>query len=239
MAASPIQLFQSIQSYFRIFGFSKSQSDTTCSLNWRTLLAFFCYIQHFIAVFAFFVFEANTVLEYGTSFYGFITMIYTIFYILILTKRTPQIFQLIENFQEFIEKRKCSRINVFVWKKISWVFFSVALGVDSRSTYIELNAKIEQMCEKIYFFMVKVPRTGMVLFPLLTTITNYFILDLKDESYILPTPLMYVTCTLYSSYDLHSNGENHQFIRLFLFPFLKATFQLAYTIWIFIGIDLW
>lgn len=107
MAASPIQLFQSVQRNFQTLGIHQFRPKETYSLNWRIPWVLFCYIQHFISVFAFFAFEANTVLDYGTSFYGFITMVYTVYYILILIKRTPQIFQLIENFQEFIDQRKC------------------------------------------------------------------------------------------------------------------------------------
>lgn len=49
------------------------------------------------------------------------------------------------------------------------------------------------MCEKIHFFMVKVSFVGIVMFPLLTTALNYFVGDLKEDSYLLPTPATYVS----------------------------------------------
>lgn len=202
--ASPIQLFQSTQKYFQILGIYRSQPEKSSSFNWRILLAIFCYIQHFITVFAFFVLEANTVLEYGTSFYGYISMVYCVYYISILIQRKPNIFQLIESFQGFIEQRKCSNMKLCANKTFSltlklcnFVLFDyeyiVLLGVNSRTMYNELNEKIERMCGKIYFFMFKISLAGLVLLPFLQSTVNYSILGLKEESFLLPTPVTYVS----------------------------------------------
>lgn len=86
------------------------------------------------------------------------------------------------------------------------------------------------MCEKIHFFMVKVSFVGIVMFPLLTTALNYFVGDLKEDSYLLPTPATYVSgCR---------SCSNCTVICVFLIPFLKATIQLAYAVWILAGNDL-
>lgn len=110
--AGSIQLFKSVRKYFQLLGIDQSQPNGTYSLNWRIALALFWYIQHLITVLAFFISEASSVLEYGTSFYGFISMVYCVYYFLILIWQRPRIFQLIENFQQFIEQSKCSRVKI-------------------------------------------------------------------------------------------------------------------------------
>lgn len=59
--------------------------------------------------------------------------------------------------------------------------------------YNELNQNVERICEGIYFFVVEVSFVGIVLSPLATTVVNYFFGDMKEDSYLLPTPLMYVS----------------------------------------------
>lgn len=108
--ASSIQLFKSVRKYFQLLGIDQPPLNGTSLIHWRISLALFWYIQHFITVFAFFIFEARTVIEYGTSFFGFIMMIYCVLYFLILIWQRPRIFQLIESFEQFIQQSKCSRV---------------------------------------------------------------------------------------------------------------------------------
>lgn len=107
--------------------------------------------------------------------------------------------------------------------------FSV-LGVCATIIYDEWIAKIEQTCEKIYFIMVKVSLFTLLGFPLLQTMSNYLIDDLKEESYLLPTPATYV-------FAINLSGKTDLLIRIFSILFLKTTIRLAYTDWIFSGFD--
>lgn len=76
-------------------------------------------------------------------------------------------------------------------------FLYIMLGVHSRIKYDELNENNERISEKIYFYMVKMSLVGFLLSPLLTTVTNYYVLDLKEESFLLPAPLTYVSRLCY------------------------------------------
>lgn len=58
---------------------------------------------------------------------------------------------------------------------------------------MELNEKIERMSKLVYSIFVEASLVGLVIPPLLITLVNYFVYDLSEESYFLPTPVMYVT----------------------------------------------
>lgn len=66
-------------------------------------------------------------------------------------------------------------------------------GVHSRTMYMELTEKIERMSKLVYSIFVEASLVGLVIPPLLITLVNYFVYDLSEESYFLPTPVMYVT----------------------------------------------
>lgn len=62
-------------------------------------------------------------------------------------------------------------------------------------TYVKVNEKIERGSKIIYCILPEISFAGVVIPPLLITSVNYFIYDLKDESYLLPFPVMYVYYT--------------------------------------------
>ena len=62
----------------------------------------------------------------------------------------------------------------------------------AKAKYSEMSAKIERISQFYYFFLVKfsIPCT---LFPsLVITIINYYVYDLGDEAFFLPSPIVYV-----------------------------------------------
>lgn len=62
----------------------------------------------------------------------------------------------------------------------------------SKHIYYEMSDRIEAVSDIVYFVLVKMTMPGVVLPSYLITIFNYFILDLKDESFFLPFSLEYV-----------------------------------------------
>ena len=60
----------------------------------------------------------------------------------------------------------------------------------STSIYIELNEKIEFICKLLHVVSVHLTVNGVMVPQLLITVINYFIYDLKDESYFLSFPVM-------------------------------------------------
>lgn len=71
-----------------------------------------------------------------------------------------------------------------------------SIGIDSnpnsKRMYNALNARIERMSRVIYFILVKVSMIGIVLPALLITAINFWFLDLGDESFFVPSQVMYV-----------------------------------------------
>lgn len=63
--------------------------------------------------------------------------------------------------------------------------------------YMELTEKIERMSKLVYTIFVEASLAGLITPPMLITLVNYFIYDLNDESYHLPTPVMYVSFHLF------------------------------------------
>lgn len=57
--------------------------------------------------------------------------------------------------------------------------------------YLELNEKIERMSKFVYTIFVEASVAGLLIPTMLITLVNYFVYDLKDDSYALPTPVVY------------------------------------------------
>lgn len=62
----------------------------------------------------------------------------------------------------------------------------------SRRMYSELNNKIERFTTLMHLFMVKFSIAGIVLPAVFVTFLNYYVYHLDDESFYLPTRVMYV-----------------------------------------------
>lgn len=56
--------------------------------------------------------------------------------------------------------------------------------------YIAINEQIEQITQWAYLFSMAVSFGGCGLCAVLATYINYYIFDLKDDSFLVPTPLM-------------------------------------------------
>lgn len=60
------------------------------------------------------------------------------------------------------------------------------------ATFIELHEKIERLCGLVAFSLVKISAPLFILPNLIVTISNYFMSNLGDESFLLPSPISYV-----------------------------------------------
>lgn len=119
----------------------------------------------------------------------------------------------------FRKKTKTNRISLFLY--LWWT--GLKKCSTSTSVYIELNEKIEYTCKLVHFVIVKLTFIGIMLPQVLITTINYFLYDLKDQSYFLSVPVMWVCHLLNYSNDSWSS-EN---MRLFFGIVLKCaqTFQ--------------
>lgn len=60
------------------------------------------------------------------------------------------------------------------------------------AAYRKLNADIERVSEMYFLISLRLSIPGGILPPLITTLLNYFVYDLGDESYVIPYPILYV-----------------------------------------------
>lgn len=114
-------------------------------------------------------------------------------------------FQKSQIFICFSNGLKCSWMQVSSQQRLSslklrisiFIYFSRIGMTDSVSKMKcnKLNEKIERISKLIYFILVKLTPVGIILPALQITLINYFIHDLKDDSYFLSFQIMYV-CSL-------------------------------------------
>lgn len=114
------------------------------------------------------------------------------------------------------------------------MIFVCPSGVYSRVMYTELNEKLERMSKFVYTVFVEASLAGLIIPPLLITLVNYFIYDLSEESYFLPTPVMYVREI---SFQTWFDWEKKLHMNEFILP--KDAIQLAHAIWIFRDLSYW
>lgn len=61
--------------------------------------------------------------------------------------------------------------------------------------YLEMNENMDKMAHWTYFIFTKLTLPIFILSNLLLTAVNYFVLDMGEESYFLPSPILYVKRT--------------------------------------------
>lgn len=74
--------------------------------------------------------------------------------------------------------------------------------------YIEMNEKVERISRLVYTIFVEASMAGLLIPPLLITLVNYFVYDLNEESYFLPTPVMYVVEPRWSHLHIKLHSMN-------------------------------
>lgn len=62
----------------------------------------------------------------------------------------------------------------------------------SEKIYKDTCKRIEQMSDVISFLFIKLSIPGIIFPSCLITANNYFVKDLKEESFFLPSPVVYV-----------------------------------------------
>lgn len=117
--AGKTKLFHSLRQLYQMLGIYSSETNQNFLFNWKIVFIASSMILFFIGSFAFFLWEAETVDDYGSSFYTSISQLCTTNYYLILVWRMPAILELFKNFEDFIESSKSCRnfIKVFFQSK--------------------------------------------------------------------------------------------------------------------------
>lgn len=103
-----IKLFLVAQNYFEAMGFyaSPSQPNQICSLNRKNLYYILVPAIIGISIVAFMSSKAQSVYEYGISFFIIITIMTLIAYYMVILFKMGKLLNLVGQYEEFIEKRK-------------------------------------------------------------------------------------------------------------------------------------
>lgn len=190
-----IKLFHSLEAYFKWMRIDLPQSKSNPAsafkpINLPFLLIF---VQLFVSSCTFFALEAKSAYDYGFSFYICAAQLqaFTV-YVLIVCSKSADIAALIQSYEDFVEMRQLFSEK---YSKLSETAAAAECPIDmeeqpTAALYNELNAKVEQMTKTLHFVLLKLSLAGFCLPMLASTLCNYFLFDLGDESYILPCPTM-------------------------------------------------
>ena len=105
--SSVIKLFHTLKIFYKKIGLSVLPSQLhqpTCSLNLLNICLLISPIPLYISSTAFYLFEAETADENGTSFYISVTIFAIAINISIIASKMTKILALIEKYEEFITK---------------------------------------------------------------------------------------------------------------------------------------
>lgn len=108
MARTKIKLFQTLQVIYQKLAIQPTPLDQSARFNGKNLFFLSSLLQFLISVAAYLPLKAETVAEYGFTFAICIALLFTIVLLMIQFWKAPEIFNLIDDFQQFIET---SRLN--------------------------------------------------------------------------------------------------------------------------------
>lgn len=196
-----MKLFQSICRFYQVVGIQPPQLNQNYSFRWMHLICVFFLIQLICTTVAFILFEAKSIVEYAEAFFPASTEIANMVNFIVCIFKITNIFQLIENFEKFIEKsefysqhtqfNQCFPSNKLKFLKKKTITESHN-HPDLMAMYNMIAAKFERLSNLGYLIIVKFTMVSFVLPPLAITGVNYFIYDLGNESYVLPYRILYV-----------------------------------------------
>lgn len=187
-----IKLFQFVQNGYQIMGIYPSQSNRNVLLNAKNVYFSLTMIEMIISSMAFFVFQAESIEEFGQSFFVSITILYALVGLLITIWKIPNILMLIEHFDEFVGKRECGIFVAieFAPSQILKLILGAEQNSIAKTIYTEVNEKIERTTVNINFCLLKVSTTVSNVGSIITTEVNYFVHNMGDDSFELTLPQM-------------------------------------------------
>lgn len=200
--AESIQFFLYVQKIYRIVGiYPPSKCHGQRRFTAKTTFILACIILGFISTFVYFLFEANSIDEYGRSFYISFAKLEGLLYFVVNLSKIESISNLIKKLEDFIKQSElekmlefrlfefkiCIDADVwFIWCEIG------AQSSASTSVYEEMNAKIEKFSKRLYQTLMGLIILTILLPAICVGLVNYYILDMKKESFDLPIPMTYV-----------------------------------------------
>lgn len=198
----PIKLFRAAQTYFDAMGlYVRPESSVSCQFNRKNGFYISAVAGVVIPVMGFLFVKAKTSYEYSISFYILITTVCMTVHFMVYVDKLGSIPILIENYQDFIGKRKrcCSCLLGKFWHiHASWLrecfnWQGMAYNPTSAGMYTDVDAKIEWVTKWSHVILTEVGLAGALLPILLLSLVNYYVLGLEDQSFALPWPMLCVS----------------------------------------------
>lgn len=186
-----MHLFQTVRNIYETMGISPMKPNQQHgSFNFRMLSITSSIILLPISNLVFFLCMAQSRIEYVESFCLTITLPTCLINHVISFYEMANIRQLMEKLGEFIQRSKFhlfyknKNSKLFVWKYPCFAEGSNDFAL--KSQYSDLNEKIERISKMIDFVMMKLLFPAFIVPAVMITVANYFIFDLKGESYFIP-----------------------------------------------------
>lgn len=162
-------------------------------------------IIYTISSIAFLMLDSESVAERGDAFYQISTQIASISQVIIYCREVRKSRRMIRKFELFFAESELRmtllnaidiKIKIQNFSKFDIFLFFVTEkelnDPETAVTFIELHEKIDRLCNLTIFSLVKVTTTMFNVPTFIGTISNYFMLNLGDESFLLPSPISYV-----------------------------------------------
>lgn len=121
--AAPIKLFEFVQSSYRAIGIHSTESKQIFSLNPKKLFFLLSILFMVISHIAYFIFESKIADDKGDSFYTTSAALSALIDFSINVYRMPIILQLIQTYNELIEKSKCVSFQCSFPVKLFFIIF--------------------------------------------------------------------------------------------------------------------
>lgn len=99
-------LFQSLKKLYQTIGVYSPLSNQIYSINSNFLFFSLSIASNFCSMFAYFLFKAKSVEDYGNSFYGSTAALSSLADVVINFRQIPTALQMFKNCEQFIEKSK-------------------------------------------------------------------------------------------------------------------------------------
>lgn len=189
-----INLFEFNQKYCQSVGIGSE--SLRIQFNSINSIYVICVGQYAVTLIAFAVYDAKTMAEYGVIFFTLTCLCESAVAYFITIWQLNGILKYIDYCEQFIKKSKYKSVPSFARKNPAFLITTkkmniFAKGVGKAAAYKELIAKIDEIC-KWLCYAILVSITGIVLFPILYTGFNYYIMDYGVESYFLYPPTKFV-----------------------------------------------
>lgn len=187
-----MKIFQSTQNALKMLGIYRAQTfHQSNRLNVKNLSVLMLFGLFFIATILYLIFDAKTFIEYSQSMYGFAVGLALLTLFITIIWKSPQIFQLIDNYENTIARRKYAIFDSQAHNMrclIVMHFKSIGMekSAPSKVMYEKMNEKIEKWTSAVNIVFVNVTPYFLTLICVAAVLRTYRKRDLQRADFCLP-----------------------------------------------------